>query len=178
MTLNYSKKILLLSVVTFFCMLFLNYVSFSFLIEKVIDINDKVKQLNISSQERERQLNLRDSVANSKVEREKLLGYFVGAGNLETVVFTKYLEDIASQAGVTQSKSLNYEPIAGFPSSETLTSIRFKFNVSGRWANVFTFLQEIENLPKAAALNNVSLNVSTGNTWSADLDFSVAKLKN
>ncbi len=178
MRLNHSKKIFILSLISFFCVLILSIVFTNLLLDKIISINDKVKQLDISSRERERELNLKDSIASSKIERENLGGYFVGAGNAETVKFTEYLEDLATNLDLTQKKSLDYEPIGELKSSEVVSAIRFKFNVSGSWSNVFAFLRAIENLPKVSHLNNVSLNLnSESKIWSADLDFLVVKLK-
>lgn len=189
MRLSYSKKIFIVSLGIFVGVIILDVIFTNLLLGKIISINDKVKQLNFSSQEREKELNLKDSIASSKMEREKLLNYFVGPGNAETVEFTKYLEDLALRSGVSQKKSLNYEPVSELASSEVVSAIRFRFNVTGSWANVFNFLQAIENLPKVAYLNSVTLSVSSeavspkgtktaGKTWSADLDFSVIKLKN
>jgi hypothetical protein len=164
----------------------LDIIFINLLLGKIIDINDKVKQLDISSQSREKTLNLQDSIVSSESEREKLAAYFVGAGDASTVEFTKYLENLALETGVTQKKSLAYEPVNGLESSNVVSAIRFKFNVSGKWANILAFLQAIENLPKVVSVNNVSFNMnstlrgvnkSAGQNWSADLDFSVVKLK-
>ena len=189
MKLNYSKKILIASIVTLAVIVVLDVVFTDLLLGKIFDINDKVRQLEISSQEREKELNLKDSIASSKVQREKLGGYFVDAGDIETLDFTKYLEDLAKDNGVIQSKTLNYEPAKGLESSNIVSSIRYKFTVSGSWSNVFNFIQAIENLPKVSSLNSVSLSSSLGDSsskgtkvgvrvWSAELDFSVANLKN
>lgn len=188
MKLTYSKRILILSIIVLAVVLALDIIFTEMLLSKIININEKVKQLNLSSQEREKELTLRESIVSSKDEREKLLTYFVGPGNAETVEFTKYLEDLALVNGVTQKKSLGYEAVSELNSSNVVSAIRFRFNVSGKWTNVFNFLRAIENLPKVAYLNSVSLNVSSeavsakdiksGNKiWSADLDFSVIKLK-
>ena len=184
MKLNYAKKVLIVSVITFVCVLILDIVFTNLLFNKILSINDKVKQIDISSREREKELNLKDSIASSKVEREKLNEYFVLAGDSQTVSFTKYLESLASTNNVTQNKSLAYEPVLGMESSSVVTSIRFRFSVSGSWANVFSFLQALENLPKVSYLNVVSLGLNSetvstrgGNIWSADIDFSVVKLK-
>jgi len=189
MKLAYSKKILLLSITILIVTLVLDFIFINLLLGKIININNKVKQLDISSQEREKELNLRDSIANTTLEREKLESYFVGAGNAETVEFTKYLENLANEAGVSHKTSLDYEPVNELVTSDVISSIRYKFNVSGKWDNVFNFIQAVENLPKVALLNNISLvvgseaatlkGIKSGNRiWSVDLDFSVVKLKN
>lgn len=189
MRLSYSKKILILSLVIFASILTLDIIFTNMLLGKIAGINDKIRQLDISSQKREEELILKDLIASSKIEREKLTGYFVGAGNAETVKFTKYLEDLALEAGVTQKKSLDYESANEQSASKVVSAIRYRFNVTGKWTNVFYFLQMIENLPKVLSLNNVSLSVNLGavsasearsgdGIWSADLDFSVVKLKN
>jgi hypothetical protein len=188
MKLNYSKKILIISLLIFILIILLDIFITKLLLNKITSINDKVKQLNISSAEREKELNLRDSIISSDLEREKLTSYFVGAGNAETVEFTKYLEDLAIKNGVSQKKSLASEAVNELNSSDIVSALRYRFNVSGKWANIYNFLQAIENLPKIALLNSVSLSVSaeavsakelktTGKIWSADLDFSVIKLK-
>ena len=185
MKLNYSKKILIISVVTFLCVLILDIVFTNLLINKIYSINDKVKQLDISSREREKELNLKDSISSSKIEREKLQRYFVGAGDAETVNFTKYLEALALEKGVSQTKTLAYEPAVGLETSDIVSAIRFRFSLSGQWANVFSFIKAIENLPKVSYINSVSVNLNSeapsakgGRIWSADIDFSVIKLKN
>ena len=178
MKLNYSQKILTASVVIFFSVLNFDAIFTNLLISKIYDINDKVSQLNTSSFERERELNLRDSVASTKLDREKLSGYFVSAGNLETLEFTKYLEDLARENQVKQTKVLSLEPLRGMESSSVVSTIRYKFNVSGSWSGVYSFLQAVELLPRVAVLNSVSLRKdSDSKLWSADLDFSVVNLK-
>jgi len=189
MKLNYSQKILILSSTILVVVLILNIVYANLLLAKITSINDKIKQLNISSQQRENELNLKDSIIDSKLGREKLAEYFVGSGDAETVEFTKYLENLAKEVGVIQKKTLEYEMVKGFESSEVISSIHYKFNITGSWASIFNFLLIIENLPKAISLNSVSFNVNTGvalekeidyvnKGWSADLDFSVVKIKN
>jgi hypothetical protein len=166
----------------------LSFIFTNLLLNKIVSINDKIKQLEISSQKREGELTLKDSVSSTKLDREKLIGYFVGPGDSETVEFTKYLEDLAKKMNVTQKKTLDYEAISGLPTSEVVSSIRYRFNISGSWNNVFNFLLAIESLPKVSLLSGVSFNssseiLSAGEgasnkvIWSADLDFSVAKLK-
>jgi len=188
MKLIYSKKILILASGFFIGTLVLNIIFANLLFNKIVNINNKVKQLDISSQERERELNLKDSIADSKVERERLEQYFVGAGNAETVKFTQYLENLALEMGVTQNKTLNYESIVGLESSGVVSAIRYKFTISGKWSSVYNFIQAIENLPRVVTINNVSLNLNSaevtekdvkpvGRVWGAELDFSVAKLK-
>ena len=178
MKINYSKKILIISIVTFVMVIVLNIIFTNLLLNKINDINNKVKQLETSSQEREKALSLKDSVLSSVTEREELLKYFVGSGNAETVKFTKFLEDLALGMNLTQKKTLEYESVSGVGGSEVVSIIRFRFVVSGKWLNVYNFLQAIENLPKVASLNSTSLNYnSLEKNWSADLDFSVAKLK-
>ena len=151
--------------------------------------SDKIKQLEISSQERERELNLKDLIADTEIDRKKLEAYFIGAGNAKTVEFTKHLEGLALATGVTEKKTLNYEAISGLPSSGVVSAIRYKVDASGKWQNIYYFLQEIENLPTVMLLNGVSLSFNTPQTaspetkavssrWSASLDFSVAQLKN
>jgi len=188
MKLNYSKRILVLVIIMFVGVITLNVTFSNLLLHKISDINDRVSQLDISSQEREKELGLREGIISSKAEREKLAGYFVGEGNVETVEFTKYLEDLALKNNLTQSKSLNYEPVSGLESSSVVSAIRFRFTIMGKWTNIFTFLQLIENLPKVLSLDSVSLSTSLdgdlakeirpeARIWQADLDFTVVKLK-
>ncbi len=188
MRLIHSKKILIVSIVVFVCVVVLSFVFTNLLLGKIVSINDKIKQLEISSQKREEELTLKDSVSSTKLDREKLMGYFVGPGDSETVEFTKFLEDLAKKMNVTQKKTLEYEAIKELSTSEAVSSIRYRFNISGSWNNVFNFLLAIESLPKVSLLSGVSLNSSSETPsaggrgdnkviWSADLDFSVAKLK-
>ena len=188
MKIKYSKKIFVISLVGLIVVLVLDIVFTNFLIQKIISINNKIKQINISSLEREKELVLEGLVANSDSNRQELEKYFVGAGNVEAVNFTKYLEDLALEMGVSQKKSLVDEPVKGLESSKVVSSIRFRFNVSGKWEKVYNFLLAIENLPKVVLLNNVSFNINSDSVsteggkiidkiWSVDLDFSVVKLK-
>jgi len=178
MKLNYSKKIFIISIITLAGILVFDIIFTNLLLGKITDINNKIKQLNISSQERERELNLKDAIQGSKLGREELEKYFVPAGNAETVVFTKFLEGLAAAAGVTQSKTLDYSPVVGLENSGLISALHFRFTVSGSWVNVFNFLRAIENLPKVSIVNSVSFyHDSGGKNWSADLDLSVIKLK-
>lgn len=189
MKLNFSKKILLISVIVFVMVFVLDIIFVNLLLGKITSINNKIKQLDISSRERERELNLKDSIASTNSERTELLGYFIGASNAETVKFTKYLEDLARQYNVIGKKTLDSESASELTSSEIITSIRYRFSVSGRWLDVFGFLRAVENLPKIISLNSVSLSINSqvltiqnlknnNKEWTADLDFSVMKLKN
>lgn len=178
MKINYFKKILIIAVLTFVVVLILDFVFTNILLGKIISINDKVRQLDISSQERERELSQKDSVASTEAERAKLAGYFVNSGNTATVDFTKYLENLALQSNVTQSKSLNYEPVTGMASSDILSVIRYRFLVTGKYENVYSFVRAVENLPKISYINSLSMNYDSSNkSWSADIDFSVVKFK-
>jgi len=178
MKLNYSKKILILSIITFIIVLTLNLIFSSLLFGKIVDINNKVKQLDISSQERLKELNLKNLIAGTESDRKALDEYFVAPGNSGTVNFTKYLEDLAVAMKVTQTKFLAYEPVNGLESSSFLSAIHYRFKVTGKWTNVFNFLQVVEKIPKAIFLKNISLYYNSDiKDWSADLDFSVVQLK-
>ena len=189
MKITYVNIIFVLSVVLATIVISADVISISKVFDEIVGINDKVKQLDFSSQERERMMSLKDSIASTKLERGTLNGFFVGASNAAVVDFTKSLENLALENGVTQRKTLNYEPLSGLESSSMLSSIRFRLTVSGNWTNVYTFLQAIENLPKVMSLNSVALSANLANpsagdslvrgqSWTADLDFSVAKLTN
>ena len=182
MKLNYSKKILIISTVIFLVIFILNIISCNLLWTRIVSINDKIRQIDISTQERGREMVLRDLIANTREQREKLSSYFVGAGNAETVEFTEYLENQAKKVGVTQKKSLAYDEVEELGVSEQISVVRYKFNVSGGWTNVFNFLGVIENLPKVGYLSTVTFNAdidkNSPKIWSADLDFSVIKLNN
>ncbi len=188
MKINNSQKVLIFSGVVLIITIILDAIFGNLLLNKIVDINNKIRQQDISSQARLQELQLRDSIDSSGLERDKLNNYFVGSGNLEVVAFTEYLEDLAVEKGVVQKKTLNYEALASFPSSEFVSSIRYRTNISGKWSSVFAFIQAIENLPKAVFLNNISVGVnsdinsisnirSSDNIWSADLDFSVVNIK-
>lgn len=177
MKLNHSKKSLILSTTLFLVVLGANILFANLLVIKITTINDQIRQSVISSQERERNLNLRDSILNSVSERSKLEKYFVGVGDAETANFISYLESEAKKVGlVSDIKSVGYEPVAEIGSSEIVSLIRFRLSVNGKWSNVFTFIQTLENLPKISTVNAISLDHNSG-VWSAEIDFSVAKLK-
>lgn len=186
MKLNYSKKIFILGLVTFVCVIILDIIFTDLLVGKIMMINNKVQQLVISSDERERELNLKDSIRNSDIARVELEKYFIGAGDAETVAFTKSLEDLARASSVAYTiRSLNYEMAPDLGGSASVSLIRFSFTIKGQWSNVMTFLKLVENLPNVVLVNNASLSVSDGDIanakqsiWSADVDFSVAQLKN
>jgi hypothetical protein len=188
MKLNYSKKILIITLLVFIGVLVLDIVFTNLLWQKILSINNKIKQLNISAQERVKELNLKETIVNSAENRVLLEESFVAAGNAKTVEFVSYLETLAKDTGVKyNTNSLSYEVVPELGSSESVQFIRLRASVSGSWANVFAFLQTIEKLPKISSLNSVSFNLnsdinantkSTTNFWSAELDFSVAKLKN
>ncbi len=188
MKINYSKKILIISLSIFVVVLVADIVFGNLLYNKIISINDKIKQLEISSQERLNELTLRESITGSEANREKLGEYFVGAGNAEVVNFTQYLEDLAQEIGVSQKKTLDYEVISELPASASISAIRYRFNITGKWSNVFNFIQAIESLPRVVLLKSVSISLNSGvvsakevnsasKNWTADLDFMVVKLK-
>ena len=189
MKFNYTKKALAISIFIFITIIVLDVLFISLLIKQINNINNKVKQLDVSFQERLKDFTLKDSIFKTEIEREKLAGYFVGVSNAEIVEFTKYLENLATGFNLTQKKTLDYEPAFGLESSVVISALHFKFNVSGRWSNVFNFIQAVENLPKVSYLTSVSVRLnsealsvkeikSLGRMWTADLDFSVIKLKN
>jgi Tfp pilus assembly protein PilO len=180
MKLNYSQKIFLVSLIIFVMVFILNIIFSSLLWNKVLDINDKTKQINISTQEREREVNLKDLLIKTATDREKMNQYFVGEGNIETVKFTEYLEGLAKKAGVAQEKSLAYEEVGKMNESEFVSAIRYKFKVSGNWASVYNFMRSMESLPKVGYLNNLKLSadIKESKIWSLDIDFSVIKLGN
>ena len=165
----------------------LDVVFTSLLLKRIVGINDKVKQIDISSRQREKELTMKDVIASSKEDRENLDKYFVGAGNAMTLEFTKYLENLAKEIGVTQRKTLDYENISGLSATGQVSNIRYKFNVSGKWNNVFNFIRAIETLPNAVSINSLNLSLNSGvaslndarsasRVWTVDLDFSVARL--
>lgn len=170
---------LILAGIVFLGILILNIIFTYLLVNKVDDINNKVRQMNISSQERERELNLKDSIVSTEGGRVELEKYFIPAGDVATVNFTKFLEALALETGVSHEKTLNYEVVKDMEKSEIVSAVRFRFNISGSWSNVFKFIQLVESLPKISYINNVSFYYSPeGKNWSAALDFSVVKLKN
>jgi Tfp pilus assembly protein PilO len=182
MKLNYSKKILIVSVVIFLVIFVLDIISFNFLWAKIVSLNDKVKQIDISTKEREKEMTLKDLILKTKTEREEFDRYFIGAGNLETVKFTEYLETLAKEYKVIQKKTLVDEQLkdSDLEKSEFVSVIRYKFNITGDLANISGFLSALENMPKIGYLNSVVFNsaseISKTKTWSADIDFSVIKL--
>ncbi len=186
MKLNFSKKILLFSSLFMIGVFVIDFIFITLLIDKMVDIKDKENQLEISSQEREKELFLKESIINSEEKRSELEQFFVKDGNLETVKFTEYLEGLAYSMNLEHKKTLDYEPAKDLISAEFISAIRFRFSISGSWQNVFDFIRMIEKLPQISYLNTLALNVITSNIstkdfnnqiWSADLDFSVLRLK-
>jgi uncharacterized membrane protein len=186
MKLSYSKKILILSALVFIGVVVLDVIFTNLLLNKIIGINDKVKQLTISSQERERNFILQDLVTSTKTERIKLEQSFVGVGDINTAEFIRSLELLAKSYSVTLViKSVGYEPVPEMASSEVVSLIKFKVNVIGKWDNVYGFLGKMENLSKVAMVTGVTFDANAGfeggknqsKSWSADIDFSVVKLK-
>jgi len=184
----YTKKILIISILVFVIIIIESILFTNVLINKIVSINDKTVQMNTLTEEKMMDTNLGESITNTEVERKMLDQYFVGPGNVDTVEFTKYLEVLAKGFNLTQKKTLNYEPAMGMESSDSVSVIRYRFDVSGKWSDVYNFIQAVENLPRAGYLNSVNLNLSSvlsptksinsGNKiWTANLDFSVFKLK-
>lgn len=174
-----SKKILIFSGIIFLSVLITDIIFVHLLFGKIFNINDKVRQIDLSSQERLKELNLRDAVSGTAEDRERLEQFFVQPGNNEVLKFTKFLEDLANGENLTHKKSLNYEQVTEEGLSGEISALRFRFHISGRWAGVYRFLLLIERLPKVVILNSVSLNLnSEDKNWTADLDFSVIQLKN
>lgn len=187
MKLNFAKKIFILAVCTFVLVLVVDIIFTNMLVKNIIGINDKIRQLNLSTQERERESALASSVMNSEEDRRRLDAYFVAAGDSATVDFTTFLEDKARQLGLQYvTKSLDYENVIEPANVEGISVIRFRFTVTGSWSKVFVFLIQVENLSKIVSVNNVHFNLdntegvtkNAGTNFTAELDFSVAKLKN
>lgn len=185
MKIDYTKKILIVSVAALIIVLVLDFIFTNLLLTKIVGINDKVKQLVLSSQERERNLNLKETIMSSEAERAQLEKYFVPAGDAKTADFINYIESLAKAAGLSYSiKSVGYEPLSDNGLADRLVFIRFKLGISGEWGRVFDFLQTIENLPVTSTLNSSSFGLSgekaknsSAAIWSADLDFSVVQIK-
>jgi hypothetical protein len=179
MKLNYSKKILIVSIVVFLGILAVDIIFTGLLLNKIASINNKIKQLNISTKEREAEFDMREILNKTEAERNKLESYFLLAGNAETVKFTEYLENLAKNNVVKQTKTLSYESINNVDLVKEVSVIRYKFNVLGQWGGVLGFLHNIENLSKINYLNSITINNSPdGKIWSADVDFSVITLIN
>lgn len=178
MKINFSKKILIVSIGVFIVTLSSVLLLSGLLINKINNINDKIHQLQISTMERENNILLGDLIIGSETDRKKLEKYFIGPGDIETAVFIGYLESLAKDTGlVSNIRSVGYETGENISSLETISFVGFDFSVSGKWNDVFNFVKLIENLPKVSSVNSVSLEVNSG-VWSADIDLSVAKLKN
>jgi hypothetical protein len=188
MKFDYTKKILIISILVFVTIVIEDIVFTNTLVSKIISINSKTVEMNVIAEEKIRETNLGESIAETEVERKLLDQYFVGSGNADTVEFTKNLEILAKDFNLTQNKTLNYEPAVGLESSESVSVIRYRFDVSGKWSDVYNFIQAVENLPKVAYVNSVNLNLNSGlssakragwanKIWTANLDFSVLKFK-
>lgn len=186
MKINFAQKVLLLFVLIFILVLAGNIVVGNFVYKKISDINNKIKQVTLSAEERERAAVLKDSLLNSEIDRDKLEEYFVGSTDADTANFITYIEGLARQNGLVYDvRNVAYEPVSELSNSEHINFIKFRVNVVGSWNNVFTFLQVIENLPKVVSLGSVSFDngpslssKTRAKIWSADLEFSVARFKN
>lgn len=178
MKLNYSKKILILSVVSLVAIVIVDFLFLNLLADKIIGINDKIRQQTLSTQEREKNFYLKESISKTEIDRAKIEKYFIGPGDVATAEFIAYLENLAKQNKLTATvRSVGYEIIPEVGNSDVVSALRFRFSVTGKWSDVFVFLQIMENIPKAVSVFSVTLNSASG-AWTADLDFSVAKLKN
>lgn len=178
MKLDYSKKILIVSIAVFTAILVLAVIFSNLLFGKINSINDKVSQLSASAQEREKALSLKDSIDNSTTDRLKLEKYFIGAGDAETAKFVSDLESAAKASGLTSEiQSISYEAVSGIGSTSAVAFLRIRVNLIGKWSSLFGFLQTIENLPRVIFIQGVSLSASD-KAWSANIDFFVAGLKN
>ena len=148
------------------------------LLGKIFSINDKVKQMTLSSIERERNISLKESIHNSEKDRIELAKYFVGSDDEDTADFISQLEDLGKQLNlVINVKSVEYEKNPNFENSNYLSLVRVRVGFNGKWNGVFDFLQKIETLSKIVLIHNVSLE-SNSRIWSGEVDFSVFKLKN
>ena len=176
MKLNYSKKVLILSIALFLLVLIFDLVFTNLLLGKVTNINNEVKQLTVSTQEREFSQSLKDSILKTEKDRTKLEQYFVAAGDARTAEFINQIEVLAKSSGLTpEVRAVDYEPVATAATSSTVSLVHFKLNIVGKWDNVFNFLQTIENLTKITLVQGVTLNASSA-LWSGDIDFTILKL--
>lgn len=178
MKLNYTKKIFIISAAVLVGIIILVLVFTNLLLGKIYSINDKVKQMTISSIERERNISLKESIHVSESDRGELAKYFMGSTDADTADFIGQLENLGKQLGLTVNvKSVEYEKNPNFDSSNYLSLVRVKVGFVGKWSGVFDFLQKIERLSKTTLIHGVSLDNSS-KIWSGDIDFSVFKLKN
>lgn len=178
MKFNYSKRIFVLSLGVFLIVLVLNIVFSNLLLEKILNINNKIKQQNISSQERERNLALKDSVIGTRELRLELEKYFIAPGDPQTASFVNYLEGQTKKTGLSPNiKSIDYENIETLGGDSNVLSVRLRLGAVGKWSDVYSLLIALESLPRVSFLNSVSLERQSEG-WSVDIDMSVAKLKN
>jgi len=156
------------------------------LIDTIYQINDKVAQVEISTNERDAQGALKVSVANSVVERQTLDTYFISKSG--TADFIKTLEALAKGNNVSINiKYVGYEPIKQANFSATAESIRFNLDLIGSWVNCIQVIRLLENLPVPSLVEKITLSVggtnlsgkvTSGSTWTANVDFTAVKLKN
>jgi Tfp pilus assembly protein PilO len=186
MKIKYSQKVLGSFVIIFLLILTANIIIGRMSIKQIESINNKIRQVTLSSEEREKLLALKESLTNSEEDRKLLDKYFIGSTDADTANFISYIENLAKQNGLTYNvQNVSYEPISEISSSEQVNFMKFQLNIVGGWSNIFTFVQNIENLPKVVSLSAVSIDngpslgaKSKTKNWSADLEFSVARLKN
>lgn len=184
MKIRYSQKILGLFIIIFLVVLAANIVVGRMNIGQIDNLNNKIRQVTLSAEERERVLAIKDSLLNSEADRKILDKHFIGPSDSDTADFIGYIEGLAKQNNLAYSvKDISHQPISEISGSEQVNFMSFRLNVLGTWDNVFTFLQFIENIPKVVSVANISIDNGPslgGKTknWSADFEFSVGRLKN
>ncbi len=169
MKFSFSKKVLAVVVLILIAVISVDGILFGLLSDKIINIKDKTRQLNTSIEERERDLNLRDSIEDSRIDREKLISFFVPAGDAATVSFISKLEDLARNNKLIPTvRNVSYEE----------NFIRIKLSTAGTWADIEKFLASLEGLPVVISIANFILQSDgEGKNWSGEFDLLVGKIK-
>ncbi len=184
MKIKLSTKIVVVSLVVAFIVILINGYFGRLLYQQILSTTNKIEQISIATIEREKMTALEHSLDTSTSSRAILDQYFITADDADTANFIDSVENIAKQGGLEYVVSgIDYDKNPEFGSLTNLNFIKLKINVTGNWLAVWNFLQTIENLPKVLVISSVTLDTSAKNIkgqinkWSADLEFSVAKIK-
>jgi hypothetical protein len=157
---------------------------FTFIKKQISDTVSMTDQIKAEIKKEQTLSLMKKDIEDSKNYQDKLYGYFIGKDNVAD--FLKILENLVSSSSLkSEVQSVAYEPTdkSALISTEL---VRVKMNVVGEWKNIQFFIQLLENYPLKIDIKNVSLNKSSDAVvsgrqipqWSANIDFTVAKLKN
>ncbi|MEI6528097.1 MAG: hypothetical protein WCO10_00275 [bacterium] len=183
---KYSTKIIFSVAVAILSISVIGSAVFSYLlVDKINNINDKIKQMDLSTQERNKQGAQKMSVVDTEADRAKLESYFVSADG--AVDFIKYLENLSVEVGVKANiQNINFQPLRDTAYANTAEYISLNLSVEGTWAKVYRYVLLLEKLPFVSEVGNVDMTEvtqtdeknKTKSFWTATISLKVIKLKN